>query len=223
MTDAPKRRPPLTVTVARVAALGLAAVGIVLAAIHRHDFDPDTLRASISGSLSAPILFIAVQVAASLLFVPRSLLGVAAGLIFGMVWGMVWSMVGVVLGAAAGFAFARWMGVEGAFDATPAIAKLIARAEQGGWRAVAVMRLAPIPHSVGNTALAMTRISWRDYLLGSTVGMVPMTLAQVGIGAAGGEFLMGSGGWMLACLLLAATLIASLLLRRALRGKPSAD
>jgi uncharacterized membrane protein YdjX (TVP38/TMEM64 family) len=205
------------VTGARVAALAAVAVGIVWATFHRAEFDPAALRTELSGTLLAPLIFLALQVAASLLFVPRSVLGVAAGLIFGMAWGTVWSIAGAILGAIVGFAFARWMGAARAFDSTPAIARLIARAEKGGWRAVAVVRLAPIPHSVANTALAMTRISWRDYIVGSAAGMLPMTLAQVGIGAAGGEFIMGSGGWLIACLLLAATLIASFLLRRMLK------
>jgi uncharacterized membrane protein YdjX (TVP38/TMEM64 family) len=205
------------VTVARVIALAAVAAGIVWAAFHRADFDPAALRTALNGNRLAPFVFLALQVAASLLFVPRSVLGVAAGLIFGMVWGTVWSIIGAVLGAIVGFAFARWMGAARAFDATPAIARLIARAEKGGWRAVAVVRLAPIPHSVANTALAMTKVSWREYIVGSAAGMLPMTLAQVGVGAAGGEFLMGAGGWLIASLLLAATLIASFLLKRMLK------
>ena len=56
-----------------------------------------------------------------------------------------------------------------------------------------------VPLSVANTALAMTRVSWSDYLIGSALGMLPMTVAQVQIGASGGLVLHGQGNWLLAC------------------------
>jgi uncharacterized membrane protein YdjX (TVP38/TMEM64 family) len=68
----------------------------------------------------------------------------------------------------------------------------------------------------------MTNLSWRDYLLGSFFGMLPMTLAQVDVGASGGEILKG-GQWILACLALAIGLAATFLLRRAGRGSQSSD
>jgi len=64
---------------------------------------------------------------------------------------------------------------------------------------VAILRLTPLPHSVTNTLLAMTNVSWRDYLLGSFAGMLPMTVAQVDIGASGSAILNGRQ-WLLACL-----------------------
>jgi uncharacterized membrane protein YdjX (TVP38/TMEM64 family) len=74
-----------------------------------------------------------------------------------------------------------------------------------------------VPHSVANTLLAMTNLKWRDYLLGSLAGMLPMTLAQVDIGASGNAILNGRQ-WLLACLLLAAGLGASFLLSRFFGG-----
>lgn len=201
----------------RIAALLAVAAGIVLAIVYRKALDPAAIHHAIDGAPLAPVVFIALQVIASLLFIPRSVTGAAAGLLFGMVWGLVWAITGAVAGAAAGFAFVRWMGVGGTLDASPLIGKLIERAERGGWRAVAIVRLAPIPHSVANTALALTKLSWRDYLIGSAAGMLPMTIAQVGIGAAGGAVVWGHGGWILACLLLAAALGGSLLLKQALK------
>ena len=201
----------------RIAALLAVAAGIVLAVIYRKSIDPVAIHHAIDGAPLAPVIFVALQVVASLLFIPRSVMGAAAGLLFGMVWGLVWAITGAVAGAAAGFAFVRWMGVGGTLDASPMVGKLIERAERGGWRAVAIVRLAPIPHSIANTALALTNLSWRDYLIGSAAGMLPMTIAQVGVGAAGGAIVWGRGGWLIACLLLAAALGGSLLLKRALK------
>jgi uncharacterized membrane protein YdjX (TVP38/TMEM64 family) len=203
----------------RLAVAVLVAGGAVVALglIHRGAIDPAVIRDAIAGNPFAPALFVLFQIAASLLFVPRTVLGIAAGLLFGFAWGAFWAIIGAVAGAAVGFALVRWMG-GGQIDveATPRLGPLIERAERGGWRAVAIVRLIPgLPHSVVNTALALTRLKWGPYLAGSFTGMLPMTLVQVDIGAAGGQALRGQGGWILASLLLATGLAASFLIKRA--------
>ena len=122
-------------------------------------------------------------------------------------------LLGAMLGAAAGFAFVRWFGATGMLDTSPGIGRLVERAESGGWRSVAIFRLMPVPHSVANTLLAMTNLSWRNYLIGSFAGMLPMTVVQVDIGASG-VALMGGGQWQLATLTLAAGIAATFLLKR---------
>jgi uncharacterized membrane protein YdjX (TVP38/TMEM64 family) len=201
------------VKLARILALVLVAAGIALAVLYRDVIDPMVVQRAIAAEPLAPLYFILLQVAASLLFIPRTVLGIAAGLIFGLFWGAVWALTGALAGAAAGFALVRWFGVTGLLDASPGIGRMVTRAEHGGWRAVAILRLTPLPHSVGNTLLAMTNLRWRDYLLGSFAGMLPMTLAQVDIGASGSAILNG-GQWLLACLMLAVGLLASFLLQR---------
>ena len=204
----------------RIIALVALAAGIVIAIVYHKAIHPAAIRDAIAAHPLAPAIFIALQVAASLLFVPRTVLGIAAGLIFGLVWGSVWASVGAVAGAAAGFALVRWFGVTGVLDESPGVGAMVRKAEQGGWRAVTILRLTPVPHSVANTLLAMTNLSWRDYLLGSFIGMLPMTLVQVDIGASGNAILNGRQ-WMLACLLLALGLAASFLLRHVSRGSQS--
>jgi uncharacterized membrane protein YdjX (TVP38/TMEM64 family) len=203
----------------RLAAGLMVVVGAVLAVhfVYRGGFDPVAIRNFVAGNEFAPGVFILLQVLASLLFVPRTPLGIAAGLVFGFGWGSFWAIAGAVAGAAAGFALWRWIGAgEIDLDATPRLGPLIQRAERGGWRSVAIVRLIPgLPHSVANTGLALTRVGWRDYLLGSFLGMLPMTLVQVDIGAAGGQVLQGHSGWMLGSLLLAVGLGASFLIKRA--------
>ncbi len=200
---------------ARILALLLVAAGIALAVLYRDIIDPVAIRDAITGNPFSPAIFVALQVAASLLFIPRTVLGIAAGLVFGFVWGTVWALTGAMLGATAGFALTRWLGAGGMLDTSPGMGRLVQRAEEGGWRAVAILRLTPLPHGVANTLLGMTNLTWRDYLLGSFTGMLPMTLAQVEVGAAGGAVLDGRGPWLLACLFLAAGLLATFLLKRA--------
>jgi len=193
------------------------ASGIALAFVWRHAIDPLAIRNAITANPFAPAIFIGLQVAASLLFVPRTVLGIAAGLVFGFFWGTVWAICGAMAGAAAGFALVHWFGAIGVLDESPGIGAMVKRCEHGGWRAVAILRLTPLPHSVTNTLLAMTNLSWRDYLLGSFAGMLPMTIAQVDIGASGSAILNGNQ-WLLACLTLALGLAATFLLKRFSRG-----
>ncbi len=196
-----------------------AGAAFALVMINRGAIGASAVRDAIADHPLAPILFLALQVVASLTFIPRTILGIAAGMMFGFVWGAFWAMAGAELGAAAGFAVWRWLG-SGEVDrlANPMLRSIVARAEKGGWRAVAIARLIPgLPHSLVNTALALTRVAWLDYLAGSLVGMLPMTLLQVDIGAAGGQVLQGHGTWLAGSLLLALGLAGTFLLKRASR------
>jgi uncharacterized membrane protein YdjX (TVP38/TMEM64 family) len=204
----------------RILALLVVIGGIAVAFFYRHAIDPLAIRNAIAANPIAPAIFIALQILASLLFVPRLVMGIAAGLLFGFYWGLLWAVCGAVAGAAAAFALVRWFGVTGVLDASPGLGQMVKKAEAGGWRAVAILRLMPVPHSVANTLLAMTNLSWRDYLIGSCAGMLPMTIAQVDIGASGSAILSG-GQWLLACLMLALGLAATFLLRRLTRGSQS--
>jgi uncharacterized membrane protein YdjX (TVP38/TMEM64 family) len=212
-------RKSLIQTLLRAAALVVLLTGLVLAIVYREAINPGAIRDTIASHPLAPVAFIALQIAASLLFVPRTALGIAAGLLFGFAWGLVWSLIGAIAGAAAGFAFTRWIGARSILERWPQVGPMIERVESGGWRAVAVLRLTLVPHSVANTALAMTRVSWGTYLFGSALGMLPMTVAQVQIGASGGLMLHGQGNWLLASLLLAGGLLLSLGLKYVLPSR----
>jgi uncharacterized membrane protein YdjX (TVP38/TMEM64 family) len=212
------------VKVARILALLLVAAGIAIAFhYHLYAVSPVVIRNAIAANPLAPVIFIALQVAASLLFVPRTVMGIAAGLLFGFAWGLLWAVCGAMAGAGVALALVRWFGVTGVLDQSPGLGAMVKKAEAGGWRAVAILRLTPVPHSVTNALLAMTNLSWRDYLIGSFFGMLPMTIAQVDIGASGSEILNGRQ-WLLACLMLALGLAATFLLRRLTRGsQPGSD
>src|SRR5206468_3241572 len=99
-------------------------------------------------------------------------------------WGILWAASGSVAGAVAGFLVARYvssgLGDFGRFES------IAAQVERGGWRAVTVLRLIPvIPHSVTNYALGLTKLPLGSYAIGSLVGQLPLTIAYVGLGAAG--------------------------------------
>ncbi len=209
----------------RVFLLALVVVAIGFVWRERGGFQPDHLKALIAGNPYAPLIFLAIHVAASLLFVPRTPLSIAAGLLFGFWWGTLWAVLGAMTGSLAGFALARyvnagWIGPE----RLPKLGELLARVERGGWRAVALIRLVPImPHTPVNYAFGLSRISLGNYLLGSLIGQLPITVFCVDVGAAGGQVLTGSMNWVEPTLIGVGALALSLILPRltSLRRDPS--
>jgi uncharacterized membrane protein YdjX (TVP38/TMEM64 family) len=197
---------------ARVLVFGLIAVACVLAWHWRRGLDPLAITAAIARYPAAPVGFLAVHIIASLLFIPRTVLAIVAGLLFGGRWGIFWAEIGGVAGAVTGFLVARYIHPgPGALRDAARIGPILARIERGGWRAVALLRLIPImPHSLGNYALGLTRIPLRDYAFGSLIGQLPMTIAYVDLGAAGAQLTLGGAGWLEPTLIGLAALALSL-------------
>ncbi|HUB94479.1 MAG TPA: VTT domain-containing protein [Stellaceae bacterium] len=208
--------------VGRVLVVLALAAGALYALRHRHAaLDPIALSGVLAVHPNAVLLFLTLHIAASLLFIPRTVLAMAAGLVFGTEWGLLWATIGSVLGAVAGFVVARYLN-SGLIDleSMPRLGPVLQRAEAGGWRAVAALRLIPvIPHSLANYALGLTRLPIGQYALGSVLGQLPMTVASVELGAAGGRMWAGTTGWLMPTLIGAAALLASLLLPRVARLK----
>jgi uncharacterized membrane protein YdjX (TVP38/TMEM64 family) len=199
---------------ARIAALGALAVGVAAAWHWRSTLDPAAVAATIGRYPAAPLIYLAVHIAASLLFVPRTLLAILAGMLFGMASGVAWAAVGSVAGALAGFLVARYIN-SGLFglDRNSRLRPVLDRVERGGWRAVALIRLIPVmPHSLGNYGLGLTRMRLGSYAFGSLIGQLPMTIAYVDFGAAGERVMLGSADWLGPAAIGAAALSLSLLI-----------
>lgn len=202
----------LSVLVAAVAAVTLARSGISAGDM--------TLLIERYG-IWLPLGYVVAHVAASLLFIPRVWLALAAGYLFGLGWGIVWSMTGALAGAAAGFLIARY--VNGGWidlEANPRVGPWLLRAEAGGWRAVAAARLVPVlPHSLVNYALGLTRIPLLSFLAGSAAGMAPQAVLFVDLGRSGRLAVEGQA-WLWPTLIGLAFLAVSFLVPRLLRRSP---
>ncbi len=182
-----------------------------------------------------PIAFIGVYVVGDLVLIPGSVLSLAGGALFGFIRGTLLVFLASTLGAVAAFLVARYIALRyvqrriGA-GRLAAIDRAIARK---GFRLVLLLRLSPVvPYSLLNYALGLTRVRFRDFLLGS-VGMLPGTILYVYYGKVAGEVAALAGGrptphdvayWILVAVGLAATIAASVLVtriaRRALREEP---
>ena len=201
----------------RLMVLALLVAGMAAVWLNRAALEPEAIRTAIEAHPAiAPVLFLLLHIVASLLFVPRTLMGLVAGGVFDFWWGLVWAAMGSVLGAVAGFLIARYVN-SGMIDleSLPKLGPVLQRAEAGGWRAVTMLRLIPvIPHSFSNYALGLTRLSLGGYALGSLLGQLPMTIAYVSFGAAGGRAVSGGQDWLLPAIVGAVALAVSILLPR---------
>jgi len=209
----------------RVFLLALILFAIATVWRDRAEFQPAHLQALIAGNAYAPLVFIAIHVAASLLFVPRTPLSIAAGLLFGLWWGTLWAVCGAMSGSLAGFALARYVNAGWIKpERMPKFGELLARVERGGWRAVALIRIVPImPHTPVNYAFGLSKISLGNYMLGSLIGQLPITIFCVDVGAAGGQALTGSMNWLEPTLVGVGALALSLILPKLAslrRGSP---
>ena len=136
------------------------------------------------------MVFMAGYVAATVAFVPGSLLTLAAGAIFGLARGTLYVFAAATLGAALAFLVARYLArpwVERRIAANPRFAAVDrAVGTQGRW-IVFLLRLSPVfPFNLLNYALGLTRVRFADYLSAS-IGMLPGTLLYVYYGKLAGE------------------------------------
>lgn len=210
--------------------LGLALVSVIgLAVAWRDRFDVAALQTWVeSAGWAAPLVFIALYAAATVLFLPGSVITLAGGVLFGPVWGTLWSLTGATLGAALAFLIARYLGGDWiARRAGPRLSRLNDGVAAEGWRFIAFVRLVPLfPFNLLNYALGLTRIAFLPYVLASALFMLPGALAFTWLGYAGREALSGGEGTVRA-ILIALALVTSMAFLprwiRKLRAKPMPD
>jgi len=176
----------------------------------------------------APIFFILVYAAATALFVPGSVLTIAGGALFGPMLGTLWNLSGATLGATLAFLIARYLASDWVSRAAgDQLARLMRGVEEEGWRFVAFVRLVPLfPFNLVNYAFGLTRIRVTEYVIASSICMVPGALAYTWLGYAGRKAAAGESTaireGLLALALLAAVAFLPRLMRR-LRGRRFID
>jgi uncharacterized membrane protein YdjX (TVP38/TMEM64 family) len=138
-----------------------------------------------------PVLFVALYVAATVLFLPGWILTLGAGAVFGLVKGAITVSIAATLGATAAFLVGRHLArgaVARRLEAHPRFAAIDQAVAREGWKIVGLTRLSPIfPFNLLNYAYGITRVSLRDYVLASWIGMMPGTVMYVYVGSVAGD------------------------------------
>ncbi|RJF97187.1 VTT domain-containing protein [Noviherbaspirillum saxi] len=122
-----------------------------------------------------PLAVIASYVIAGLVMVPVMLLIAVTGIVFGPLLGSLYAIAGALLSATVTYGLGHWLGRDTVqrFLGTR-INRLSKRFARRGIVAMVVVRMLPIaPFTVVNLVAGASHIRFRDYLIGTLLGMLP--------------------------------------------------
>lgn len=163
------------------------------------------LQAQLTGALAwidslgavGPIAFIVLYVVVTVAFIPASIVTLGAGAIFGVVKGSFVVFIGAMLGATAAFLVGRYVARDWISQKIANNEKFKAIDEaigQEGRKIIFLIRLSPaFPFNLLNYGLGLTKVSLKDYVLGTT-GILPGTIMYVYLGSLAGNLAaLGTG------------------------------
>jgi phospholipase D1/2 len=122
-----------------------------------------------------PLAVIGSYVVAGLLVIPVTLLIAVTGIVFGPVQGMLYATAGTLLSATVTYGFGYRLGRDTVQRLVgPHINRLSQRIARRGILAMVVLRMLPVaPFTVVNVVAGASHIRFRDYLIGTLLGMLP--------------------------------------------------
>lgn len=144
----------------------------------------------------APLAYALLYALATVLALPGTAMTLAGGVFFGRWQGTLLAVLSATLGASCTFVLSRTLGRE--FVAQRFADELwFQKLEQGlagnGLAFMLFVRLVPLFPPLGiNYASGLTAVHWRDYALGTALGILPGTFAYVNL-AAEAQSLAGQG------------------------------
>jgi uncharacterized membrane protein YdjX (TVP38/TMEM64 family) len=119
----------------------------------------------------------------ALAVVPASLLIAATGVAFGPVLGPIYAMAGCLASASTGFALGRWMGQRRVSQlGGERIARVSRSLRRNGTLAVFFIRKVPVPFILTNIVVGASAVGYRDFLIGTLLGMGAFVIALAGFG-----------------------------------------
>ncbi len=227
--SAPRRAWASWTTVGKIALALLALAALILFGRQLGAHVP-SFAAWVEGlGLWGPLAFVLGYAAATVAFIPGSLLTLAAGAIFGLAKGTIYTFVGATLGSTLAFLVARHLArsaVERRLEKQPKFATIDRAVGREGLKIVFLLRLSPVfPFNLLNYGLGLTRVRFRDYVLAS-FGMIPGTFLYVYYGKALGSLAAvvggapvekGAGSWAILVVGLLATVVVTAFVTRIAR------
>jgi len=122
-----------------------------------------------------------------LLVLPGFPFTLAAGFLFGVVEGTFCVFVGTVAGGSLAFFSGRYLfhdRLTKALEQKPRVRRFVDAMAQEGWRFVMFTRMVPMfPFKLSNYAFGATEISYRQFALGMSAGIVPLIATNVYAGS----------------------------------------
>lgn len=192
----------------RLAIIALILLGTFIIAASRSYPSLSAIEEYVRGlGLIAPLAFILIYAGATLVFIPKNLLSIAAGGLFGMMGGTIFVLVGATLGAIVAFLVARKIGRSSVERLSgQRISNLNARINERPFMSILVGRLIPVvPFTLLNFAAGLSSVAFIVYVGASIIGMFPGTASYVALGAYGTH--LSSWELILAILIFAALIM----------------
>ena len=125
-----------------------------------------------------PVFFILIYAIGCVFALPGSVLTLIGGAIFGTFYGTLYNVLASNLGASLAFLMARFLGRDFVASLMKGgkLAQLDESIEKNGFATIFRLRLIPVvPFNGLNFGSGFSRVKYRDYFLGSMIGMLPAT------------------------------------------------
>ncbi len=154
--------------------------------------------------------------------VPVLLLISATGIAFGPVLGPLYAMAGCLASASTSFAIGRWIGRKRVEELGGArIRRVISGLKRNGTLAVFLVRKVPAPFTLVNIVVGASTVAYRDFLLGTVLGMGAIVVAIAGFGSQLTRVLQdpSPGAFIAAAFVVGVPLTLAWLINRALRRR----
>ncbi|WOX05723.1 TVP38/TMEM64 family protein [Microbulbifer pacificus] len=170
--------------------ISVTTVAVVLAILHYFDLDDrliELMQWMDSLGWQASIWFILVIAIAIIFLFPGVIFTMGAGFVFGVIKGTIYVVLGTTLGAAIAFLIARYL--FGKRTSAWVMSKIkpdnlgeIVRDE--GWRMIMLTRMVPLfPFKLTNYFFGLTPLKFRDFVIGTFIGVIPITVNNVYVGS----------------------------------------
>ncbi len=131
----------------------------------------------------APLVYIIIYIVRPLVFLPTSILTPLSSAVFGPLLGWIYTFIGENIAASVAFLVARYFGGD-QVKKFKKLALIETELKEHGLRTVIFLRLVPLfPFDVVNFGLGFTSIKWREYVIGTALGVIPGLTAYIFLGA----------------------------------------
>lgn len=164
----------------------LALVCVIFFLAKSNILNLDSLKNLIlSSGYFAPLIYIIAFALVPLTFFPDSVLAILGGSIFGLGGGFLYTSIGALIGGSISFFISRILGqffVEKfENDKLKNIQELL---KDNGFLMILLLRLIPLfPFDLISYGAGLTKISYKDFALGTLIGTIPGILVFVNLGA----------------------------------------
>ena len=170
----------------------LVALGIMWHLLQRYEVltlaHLTDLTRTIGQWRTAPWMFaavIAVYVGSLLIMFPLSILVVVTGLLFGPLWGLGYATLGTLASSVVSYWAGYWLGRDALMRyGGRHLRGLSGYLSRRGVRTMTVINLLPLaPFTLTNMLAGAFHLNFRDYMIGSTLGIVPGLAAVILLGS----------------------------------------